>query len=388
MPAAAPYSAGSAPQPMASAAPAAAAPTSSSSADALAYSGGLPLRRADPTSISGPCREALEAAGALIRQHCTDLDFANGAIHGVRALGRAIDLGGDDSFRVLLERYTRERYTEGRVLLEVPVRQEGHRNAMLKTLIENHCDLDLTFEHEQRTYRFRDYVDSARLLCTGDPTQRIDEHSWTIMALARVTPSDRSSWTNVYGHSVNLGTLIDRTSSVLLQDTQLVRQLDLDLAEVPRNCPAFGRVCGALHMLYALAVALSCGHTNERRRSEFARHMQTLVRRFRYDLKVIDQVEQLNRERVGADRASSTAFDARCKFLGHAFEIVGLVQQFDLYAFSSAERERVDSGREALCRLLVRSGSLDWSGIREDRELYESVVYGICHAYNGLLLSA
>jgi hypothetical protein len=208
------------------------------------------------------------------------------------------------------------------------------------------------------------------------------------MALARVTPPGLSGWTNVYGHSVNLGTLIDRTSSVLLADTQLVRQLDLDLAEVPRNCPAFGRVCGGLHMLYALAVALSCGHTNERRRLEFARHMQTLARRFRYDLQVIDQVEQLNRERVGADRASSTAFDARCKFLGHAFEIVGLAQQFDLYTFSDAEREHVEKGRDTLCRLLVGSGSVDWLGIRDDRELYESVVSGICHAYNGLLLSA
>ena len=258
----------------------------------------------------------------------------------------------------------------------------------LKTLIEKQCDLDLEFEHEERRYRFRDYVESARLLCTFDNAQPIDEQSWTLMALARVTPPQRTGWTNLYGHSVDLGTIIDRTSSIVLQDTQLVSQLDVDLPDVPRNCPAFGRVCGGLHMLYAVAVALSCGHTSERRRAEFARHMQTLARRFRYDLKVIDQVEQLNAPRVGAPRAAVTAFDARLKFLGHAFEIVGVARQFDLYAFSAEELEHVHAGREALCQLLETSDAVDWAAIRTDRALYESVVSGVCHAYNGLLLSA
>ncbi len=359
-----------------------------SSAEALSYVGGLPIRSADSAQVGAPCREALKSARALIGRHCTDLAFANAAIHGVRALGRDISFGGGDPYRVLLERYTRETYVEGHVFLEVPVPQEGHRHAMLKTLIEKSCDLDLGFEHETRRYRFRDYVESARLAFRTETNEPVDERSWTLMALARVTSPSRTSWTNVWGHRVDLADLIRTTSATLMQDTQLVRTLDVDMDEVPRNCPAFGRVCGGLHMHYALAVALSCGHGDPQLEVEFARHMQTLVRRFRYDLKVIDQVERLNAERVGAERSAVTAFDARLKFLGHAFEIVGLAQQFDLYAFEPAERVHVDAAREALCRLLVQGQDVDWSAIRADVPLYESVVSGICHAYNGLVWSA
>ena len=82
-----------------------------------------------------------------------------------------------------------------------------------------------------------------------------------------------------------------------------------------------------------------------------------------------------------------TAFDARLKFLGHAFEVVGIAKQFDLYTFSAEELEHVLAGREALCRLLETSDAVDWAAIRADRGLYESVVGGLCHAHNGLLLS-
>lgn len=359
-----------------------------SSAEQIRYIGGLPLRTATPSSLDPECREALGVARTVIREHCTNLDLPNAAIHGVRALGRDLALAGGDTFRVVLERYTQERYVEGRVVLEVPVRSEGHRHAMLKTLVEKQCDLDFAFEHEGRPYRFRDYVESARLTTTFDATEPLDELSWSIIALARVTPADRTAWTNLHGHRVDLDAIVERTSSVYWDETQLVREVDLDAAEVPRTCAAFGRVCGGLHMLYAFAVALSCGHTNPQRRSAYARHMQTLVRRFRYDLRVIEQVERLNASRVGVARAALTAFDARLKFLGHAFEIVGITRQFELHAFTENESAQLEDGRRALCRLLAASAAVDWPAIRADQQLYDSVVGGLCHAYNGLLMSA
>ncbi len=96
----------------------------------------------------------------------------------------------------------------------------------------------------------------------------------------------------------------------------------------------------------------------------------------------------MNANLVGAERAAITAFDARLKFLGHAFEIVGLAQQFDLYTLTDAELEHVEAGRETLCSILRSSESVDWQAIQADRPLYESVTGGLCHAYNGLLTSA
>ncbi|MFQ5600883.1 MAG: hypothetical protein ACE5G2_10060 [Candidatus Krumholzibacteriia bacterium] len=366
-------------------APAASAPGGSR---AIRYTAGLPIHRVRPKTVGEPCRTSLDVARRHIQAHCTDPSFANGVIHGVRALGLELPLGAGDPYRLILERYTQESYIEGQVFLEVPVHHEGHRHAMLKTLVERQCDLDLEFEHDGRMYRFRDYVESAIRLHTYDlGLLPIDEQSWTIMALSRVTPPSRARWANVYGQTIDLERMIDDTSEALRRDTRLVRGVDLQMQELPRDCPALARACGGLHMLYALAVALSSGYETPRRRQEFAGHMRTQMRRFTYDLRVIEQVEALNVPRVGEARARVRAFDGRLKFLGHSFEVIGVVDQFGLYEFSQEERAVIDAGRAKLCALLADSATMNLRRYKDDRVLFDSIVSGFCHAYNGLLMS-
>jgi hypothetical protein len=373
-----------------------AAPASGSASTAVAevptaplrYGTGLPIRRASVRSVSGPCADAFEAARRQIMAHCTNPGFANGAIHGVRALGRELPLGDGDPHRLLLENYLRETWLEEQMLLEVPVHHEGHRHAMLKTLVEQECDLDLEFRIGERTYRFRDYVESARLLHTYDlSVLPIDEQSWTIMAFTRVTPPDAARWRNIHGSVVDLGQMIDDTSAALARDTQVIRDADLEGDRLPRECSAFARACGGLHMLYALAAALSSGYDTPRRREAFAEHMRTHLRRFRYDLVIIDEVETLNMHRVGPERAGIRALSGRLKFLGHTFEVIGLVDQFSLYEFTREERQVVDAARQRLCEILSESRSLDLQRYRSAKEFYEGLVGDICHAYNGLRTS-
>jgi hypothetical protein len=342
-----------------------AAPASGSASTAVAevptaplrYGTGLPIRRASVRSVSGPCADAFEAARRQIMAHCTNPGFANGAIHGVRALGRELPLGDGDPHRLLLENYLRETWLEEQMLLEVPVHHEGHRHAMLKTLVEQECDLDLEFRIGERTYRFRDYVESARLLHTYDlSVLPIDEQSWTIMAFTRVTPPDAARWRNIHGSVVDLGQMIDDTSAALARDTHL-------------------------------AAALSSGYDTPRRREAFAEHMRTHLRRFRYDLVIIDEVETLNMHRVGPERAGIRALSGRLKFLGHTFEVIGLVDQFSLYEFTREERQVVDAARQRLCEILSESRSLDLQRYRSAKEFYEGLVGDICHAYNGLRTS-
>jgi hypothetical protein len=354
----------------------------------LRYGAGLPIRWQAPSTFQGTCARALTAANRHIQAHCTNLGFANGAIHGVRALGRDLALGDGDPYRALLENYTQESWVEGRTCLEVPVQNEGHRNAMLKTLVERQCDFDLEFQKSGRTYRFRDYVDSARLLHTYDlSVLPIDEQSWTIMAFVRVTPPEQARWRNLHGSTLDLDRMIDDTSQALARDTEMIRQVDFRQRELPRDCPVYARACGGLHMVYALAAALSSGYTNPGRRAEFAEHMKTLVRRFTYDMRVIDQVEALNIPNAGEEAARIGSFSARVKSLGHSFETIGLVDQFKLYEFTPAERAEVNRAREMLCAVLAASEKLDLGRYRNEHELYESLVGDICHAYNGLRMS-
>jgi hypothetical protein len=364
------------------------AAAASTSERSLQYGTGVPIRRARVRSLTGTCRSALDLARRHIVAHCTDVSFPNGAVHGVRALGPQLPLGDGDPFRTLLENFTQEAWIEGRMFLEVPVHNEGHRHAMLKTLIEQECDLELEFRTGERTYRFRDYVESARMLHTYNlSVLPIDEQSWTLMAFARVTPPGAARWRNIYGQIVDLGRMIDDTSAALARDTQVIREARLEEGELPRDCPAFARACGGLHMLYALAAALSSGYETPKRSDEFAQHMRTHMRRFQYDLPIIDEVEGLNVHRVGPERARIRAFDARLKFLGHTFEVIGLIDQFALYEFSAEERQVLGAAREQLCELLRTSGSLPLARYRSAKDFFDSLVGDFCHAYNGLRTS-
>ena len=352
----------------------------------LHYGPGLPLHWREPSSPASPVLPALAVARRHILAHCTDLARSNLVIHGVRALGRELPLAGD-AYQVLLQHYTQETAVGSRLFLEVPVYDEGHGHAMLKTLVERQCEPELGFTHAGRSYDFHAFVDSTRQLSAYPAPGPVDDHSWTLMALARVTPPAAARWENAHGRGFDLERLYDDTSAALLADTALVRDVDLSLAELPRDCPAFSRACGGLHMLYALAAALSSGYANAARRADFATHMRTLGRRFVYDLGVIEQVEKLNEPRIGAARAWISALDQRLKFLGHSLETVGLVDQFRLYEWTREERQHTDGARKRLCAEIEASARLDFAALQHDRETYESLVSALCHAYNGLRLS-
>ncbi len=336
---------------------------------------------------SAACTAGLDVARRQIIQYCAQLDFPNGAIHSVRALGRETPLGSGDPYRVLLEAFTVEKAVGQRPLLEVPVRFEGHPNAMLKTLIEKQCEPDLEFTVQGRTYHFRDLIESARLLVNYPGLLPIDEHSWTIIAMAQVLPAGHGTWSNISGQQVDLGQMIDDTSAALEQDTELIRRVDLQSLDPPRNCPVYARVCGGLHMLYALAVAMAHGWGTPARKKQFALHMRTAIRRLSYDEHVIDAVEKLNVKLAGADAARAVAYDARVKLRGHLLEVFGVVDRSRIYVFSAADRRAIDAARERLCATLVAGSDLPFERFKNNAILYDSATTGVCHAYNGLQLS-
>jgi len=330
---------------------------------------------------------ALEMAARHIRATCCNLQFPNGAIHALRAFGRETPLGAGDPFRLALEAFVVENFIGSRSFLEVPVEREGHRNAMLKTLLEAGCELDLEFTLQGRPHRFRDLLESAGTLAAYPGNLDIDEHSWTIMALTRVLPPERGRFTNIHGHIVDLGIMIDDTSVALERDTALVREIDVTQADPPRECPALARACGGLHMLYAIAAACANGYGTPARRKALAGHLRTAILRLDYDENVTASVERQNTRLAGAEAAHAVAFDARVKLLGHLLETFGLVDRHKLYTFTAAERRAIDAGRRRLCQVLVASRGFDFARYRNDRALYESLTTGVCHAYNGLRMS-
>lgn len=352
------------------------APGTSAAATAKKSAAATPSRRA-----------AMDLARQQILRYCARLEFPNGAIHAVRALGRDTPLGPGDPFRLLLENYVIESYVAGHDVLEVPPEREGHRNAMLKTLLERGCPADLTFTLQGRTRRFQELIDSARLLVSYPGSMPIDEHSWTIIALAPLTPASSPTWLNARGETVDLGRMIDDTSAAYRDDTARIWQIDPNQADPPRDCPILGRVCGGMHMLYAVAVALAHGWDTPARRRLFAHHMQTQIRRLAYDENVTQSVERQNAQAAGRKAAWAVSYDSRVKALGHLFEVIAVVDQAHLYTFSPADRTALAAGRERLCQAILSARDVDLNLLQPQKALYESVTTNLCHAYNGLRLS-
>jgi hypothetical protein len=334
------------------------------------------------------CREGLEVARQHVLANCTHLDHPNAAIHGVRALGRELPLGSGDPYRILLESYLEETTVGGHVYLQVPVSREGHRHAMLKTLLEKGCEPGLRFRLGGKRYTFHDYIESSRLLTTYDLLELpIDEQSWTLIAMTRVRRPSRSTWKNALGQTIDLQRMIDDTSAALASDTEFVKNVDLAARPLSRDCPALGRVCGGLHMLYALAAAYAQGWMTPARRRTFADLLHTHVRRLTYDLEVTREVEAQNVTLAGQEAAQIVAFDTRLKFLGHTFEVVGVVDSHRLYEFTPDERHAIDAARDTLCELLASSRATSFARYKPDAELYDSLAGDVCHAYNGLVSS-
>lgn len=347
------------------------------------FAGAAPAARGPGSQV----RAAMDLAHRQILQYCARLEFPNGAIHAVRALGRDTPLGAGDPFRLLLENYLIQSYVAGHELLEVPPDREGHRNAMLKTLLEQDCPADLVFTLRGKTYRFQDVIDSARLLVSYPAGIDIDEHSWTIIAFAPRTPAAHPTWVNVRGETVDLGRMIDDTSAAFERDTARIWEVDPKQADPPRDCPILARVCGGMHMLYAVAVALAHGWDTPARRKRFAHHMQTTIRRLDYDENVIRSVERQNVKIAGRNSAWAVAYDARVKVLGHLFETIAVVDRARLYTFAAPDRAALNAGRERLCAAILSARDVDLNLLQQQKALYESVTTNLCHAYNGLRLS-
>lgn len=336
---------------------------------------------------SSSCTEALSVAERQIQTYCCRLDFPNGAIHAVRALGRRAPLGAGDPFRLVLESNTVENWIGGKSYVEVPVEREGHRNALLKTLLEAGCERELEFTLQGRRHTLQEVFDSAQMLLAYPGNLDIDEHSWTLMALTRVLQPAQGRYTNAHGSLVDLGVILDDTSVALERDTAIIREIDVTQVDPPRDCPALARACGGLHMLYAIAAACANGWSTPARRKALAGHLRTAVLRLDYDENVTASVERQNTQLAGAEAAHAVAFDARLKLLGHLLETFGVVDAHRLYEFTAAERRAIDAGRQRLCALIVANRSFRFERYRADRPLYDSLTTGLCHAYNGLRLS-
>jgi hypothetical protein len=337
-----------------------------------------------PSLVFPPCADGLEIARTHILTYCATLSFPSGALHAIRAFGRETPLGPGDPFRLVLENFAQETAAGDKLCLQVPVEKEGHRNLMLMNLLEKGCEPELEFTVQGRRYQFRDFIDSARMLATYPGTLPIDEHSWTLIALAPLTPPQQPRWKNAFGDTVDLQQMIDDSSDALWRATERIRTADLTQPDPPRDCPVLAYACGGMHLLAALAVPLASGYATPERRRKFAAHMQTAMRRLQYDEQVIASVERQNVQLAGPEAARAVAFDARVKFLGHLLEVVRYTDLHGLYEFSPAERQAVRDAAGRLCAVLVGSRDMKFERYKRDRFHYESMTTGICHAYNAL----
>ncbi|MGH7268065.1 MAG: hypothetical protein ACREMB_24875 [Candidatus Rokuibacteriota bacterium] len=329
---------------------------------------------------------APEASRALILAHATRPDDPWALVHGVRALGKGFAVAGDGpAVDYVLSRFLEERVVHGVRHLAFPLDLEAHANAFLKTLLEVGVAPEFSFAWRGRRRRLQEVIDGARALFRfSDSTDR-NTIAWSLIGLSLATPPERRSWTNAWGERVDLGRVAEagleaiEAASAPLQDARR-------RGVVPaRQAPIQNYTCGGTHLLYSLLVAAHQGHLAGESRPRLGTLMDLLVYRLSIDVQMIDRFYQPRLATVPG--SGWYHLDQRVKFVGHAFECLGLAQRHGLYRPGGADAGRVAEARAGLVSDLGRLAGLDLPSTRRDRSLHQQLVGDICHAHRGLELA-
>jgi hypothetical protein len=348
----------------------------------LAATAGLVVGAARAARAGG-----VQDSASIIRAYATRLDDPWAMVHGVRAMGADFaGQSGDRALTYVLSTFLDERTVNGLRYLAFPEAVERHPNMFLKTFLEAGAPPDTPFPFRGRRRTLSEVIEGARALFRfSDATDR-NTIAWSLIALARSTPRDRGGWTNAWRERIDLGRVAAAGLDALEEASRPMEAARARGVVPEQQAPIHHFTCGGTHLLYSLLVAAHTGHLPASERKRVQRQMDLLVYRLAADVQMIDRfyTPQL-------DKVAGTGFyllDARIKFVGHAFECLGLSKRHGLYAVPAREAARVREAGGGLDADIHQLAGLDLEPVRTNiHDLYQQLVGDVCHARHGLVLA-
>jgi hypothetical protein len=342
------------------------------------------------TVTPDPLRRAREILRRTILEHAKAKHNPLLLLHGVRAMGPDFSVGDIPAVQYLCSHYLQEKSVNGKAYLYMPVEHEGHTNAFLsEAILDVGIRPSYRFRWNGRRYTVADLISSAKARFVFDPGS-IDRNdlAWSLLAFAHTTSPRRDSWTNALGTSIRFSEVVEYGLGILEKESLKLEASMLDGSNGDEVANETGGIrnfaCAGTHLIYGLATCLRLGHTQHQLPERMKTQFDVLVWRLGADSRLVDQYYQ---ELAGEHPPYLTnmyLWDAKLKFLGHAFEVINSARRFHLFDPTPTQEEAIARAQQELCNVIAAIGREGVGKYRGDKELFDLLVGDACHAYHGL----
>ncbi len=363
-------------------------------AGGIAFSEALPSWSAvEGAAVAVP--STLQGAPAILKQIITEYapleDDAWCLMHAIRAMGRDLDIKGQHAVTFLCSHFLKQKTVAGKAYLSMPLEDEGHANAFLKTILEAGITPSHPFQLNGRRYTVADLVSSAKALFSFDPkTINPDDIAWTLIAFSlQISPSD-DAWTNATGQRIVFSDLIRFGFDTLDDATRKLRSTKERgiMPETKDKIQDF--TCGGTHLVYGLASCVGNGHRGNDFAKRLKEHLDLLVWRLEADGYLMERFYRTlsppPTRPPGWEKVSALYYnDARIKFYGHSFEILSYAKRRRLFTPTPAQTGAIEKAGATLAEAIKGIKGIDLFAIRKaNLRLFHLLVGDCCHAYHGI----
>jgi hypothetical protein len=398
---------------------------SGTATSALPAGQGQAGRNLTPVSFPANSENALRSANEMLEHYARDLNSASVLIHAVRGCGKHFKLAdGTNAVDHLCSRYAIEKEIDGKRYIYFKRNAEVHENSFLKAFLEAGVSLDQPVAAGGRKYTLRDLAENGQALFRCDPNdldkydddqfrydtsyvpprqaapgrpagdlrgELIHEHlPWGLIAFSILAPPEKGTWKNVYGETISLATIIDRS----LNEYESTCALGLQEMARGEAAPKIFRdevkkySCFGLHTAYSFLVCLKNGYRGDNLEERVKRVIDFVTYRLKGDAEAIDR--EYAQEGKGTPPHLVEAFRQRAliKFYGHAFEAINYAKLHRLMTFTPVQDRRVEAGRQAFDESIVKMRAMDWGIMRKSlgEKFISDIVIALGHAARAMKL--
>ncbi|MGH9938599.1 MAG: hypothetical protein ACREAM_20355, partial [Blastocatellia bacterium] len=375
---------------------------------------------------------ALGAANEMLERRARELGDASALIHAVRGFGKNFALaGGAKAVDHLCSRYAADKEVNGKRYAYFLGAAEVHENSFLKTFLEAGVRPDQPIIVNDRKYTLRDLAESGKALFRCDPKdlfkyddvqfrydptfkepgqpgagqpadtrgELLHEHlPWGLIAFSTLAPgksipsgrSAQSIWTNAYGETINLETVIDGAMAEYESSCALGQESLMRGDPAPKNFRDEIKKysCFGLHSVYGFLVCVKNGYTGNNLPDRVKRMMDLVTYRLKGDAEAIDQEYAQAAGATPAHLVEAFKLRARIKLFGHAFEALNYARLHKLVTFTPSQERRIQAGEQAFYDSIVKMRAMDWEMLRKSlgEKFVSDIVIALGHAARAMKL--
>jgi len=345
-----------------------------------AGSAGAPAPMGSPSAASQSTgdRHTEALLRELLQQRAVASDEPWVMAHVVLAFGADVKNGGRPIVDALVADGLELQTIAGKTYPHFGLAVERHPFHFLQILQLVDVPYDQRFDTPRGAYTRKEIVQGSEAVF--DPTQHVDEASWTISVLTHEFPPDRDRFKTARGQDVVVSALVEDH----LRDTESAYAAIF--ASMNEGKP-YGRgvvhtkACNGLHLVYGLIDALRNGYRGNDLRSRFGELLRATIFRLPLEQKLVDATLR------GDDPLVRLNADAvKLSFLGHALEDLGYGVRFDVFKLDAAQDAAVALARRQLGQVVERlTTEHDLDMLRAKvPNAYGLVLGDACHALRGI----